>query len=96
MEERRPLGKEMADHAQFAVDTNVKVFFCDPHSPWQRRSNENTSGLLRQSFPKGADLNAFTQTELTAVANELNSRPRQSLAWMKPSEVLGRVVASTA
>jgi transposase, IS30 family len=89
-------GKEMAEHAQFSVDTNVKVFFCDPHSPWQRGSNENTNGLLRQYFPKGADLHAFTQAELAAVANELNSRPRQSLAWMKPSEVFGQVVASTA
>jgi transposase, IS30 family len=88
-------GKEMAEHLQFAIDTNVKVFFCDPHSPWQRGSNENTNGFLRQYFPKGADLNAFTEADLAAVANELNSRPRQSLAWMKPSEIFGRAVAST-
>lgn len=89
-------GKEMAEHVTFSVDTNVKVFFCDPHSPWQRGSNENTNGLLRQYFPKGADLTAVTRADLTSVAHELNSRPRQSLAWMKPSEVFARTVASIA
>ncbi len=89
-------GKEMAEHVTFSVDTNVKVFFCDPHSPWQRGSNENTNGLLRQYFPKGADLTAITRAELTSVARELNSRPRHSLAWMKPSEVFERTVASIA
>jgi IS30 family transposase len=88
-------GKEMAEHVQCAVDTNVKVFFCDPHSPWQRGSNENTNGLLRQYFPKGADLSAFTRANLATVARELNSRPRHTLGWMKPSEVFGRTVAST-
>jgi transposase, IS30 family len=89
-------GKEMAKHVTFSVDTNVKVFFCDPHSPWQRGSNENTNGLLRQYFPKGADLTAITRAQLASVARELNCRPRQSLAWMKPSEVFGSTVASIA
>jgi IS30 family transposase len=89
-------GKEMAGHVQFAIDTNVKVFFCDPHSPWQRGSSENTNGLLRQYFPKGTDLNVFSRADLAAVSRELNDRPRQSLEWMKPSEVFGRAVASTA
>ena len=89
-------GKEMAGHVQFTIDTNVKVFFCDPHSPWQRGTNENTNGLLRQYFPKGTDLTTVTQANLTTVARELNSRPRQTLDWMKPSEVLARTVASTA
>ena len=89
-------GKEMAEHVQFAIDTNWDVFFCDPHSPWQRGSNENTNGLLRQYFPRGIDLNTFTHADLVAVADEMNGRPRQSLGWMKASEVLGRAVASTA
>jgi IS30 family transposase len=74
----------------------VNVFFCDPHSPWQRGSNENTNGLLRQYFPKGTDLDAFSRADLEAVAGELNGRPRQRLGWMKHSEVFGRTVASTA
>ena len=89
-------GKEMAGHVQFAIDTNVNVFFCDPHSPWQRGSNENTNGLLRQYFPKGTDLDTFSRADLEAVAGELNGRPRQRLGWMKPSEVFGHAVASTA
>jgi IS30 family transposase len=89
-------GKEMAGHVQFAIDTNVKVFFCDPHSPWQRGSNENTNGLVRQYFPKGTDLSLFSRADLAAVSRELNNRPRQSLGWMKPSEVFGQAVASTA
>ena len=89
-------GKEMADHAQFTIDTNIAVFFCDPHSPWQRGSNENSNGLLRQYFPKNADLSAFTRAELNAVARQLNNRPRQTLGWMKPSEIFSRSVASTS
>jgi transposase, IS30 family len=87
-------GKEMAEHVQFTTDTNVTVYFCDPHSPWQRGSNENTNGLLRQYFPSKADLSLHSAAHLNAVARELNNRPRQTLNWMKPSEVFGRTVAS--
>ena len=81
-------GKEMADHARFSVDTGVTVYFCDPRSPWQRGTNENTNGLLRQYFPRRTDLQIHTQAELDAVAAELNSRPRQTLGWMTPSQAL--------
>ena len=87
-------GKEMADHVRFSTDTNMDVYFCDPHSPWQRGSNENTNGLLRQYFPSKADLSLHSAAHLNAVARELNNRPRQTLNWMKPSEVFGRTVAS--
>ena len=85
-------GKEMAEHHRFSVDTGVQVYFCDPHSPWQRGSNENTNGLLRQYFPKHVDLAAYDQAQLDVVAAELNGRPRQTLGWMKPSEVLAEVL----
>jgi IS30 family transposase len=85
-------GKELAQHAQFTVDTGVKVFFCDPHSPWQRGSNENTNGLLRQYFPKSTDLNQFDEAHLDKVALELNGRPRETLAWLKPSEKLNELL----
>jgi IS30 family transposase len=87
-------GKEMADHVRFTTDTNMQVYFCDPHSPWQRGSNENTNGLLRQYFPSKADLSLHSAAHLNAVARELNNRPRQTLNWMKPSEVFCRSVAS--
>ena len=88
-------GKEMAEHVRFTVDTNIDVF-CDPHSPWQRGGNENTNGLLRQYLPKNADLSIYTRADLAAIARQLNSRPRQTLGWMKPCEVFGRAVASTS
>jgi transposase, IS30 family len=87
-------GKEMAAHVRFSTDTHMQVYFCDPHSPWQRGSNENTNGLLRQYFPSKADLSLHSAAQLNAVARELNNRPRQTLNWMKPSEVFGRAVAS--
>ncbi len=81
-------GKEMAEHARFSVDSGVTVYFCDPRSPWQRGSNENTNGLLRQYFPKRTSLAPFNQADLDRVADEFNGRPRQTLQWMTPSEAL--------
>ena len=81
-------GKEMADHAKFTIDTGVTVYFCDPRSPWQRGSNENTNGLLRQYFPKGKSMAGYTQDQLDAVADQLNGRPRQTLGWKTPSQAL--------
>jgi IS30 family transposase len=89
-------GKEMAAHARFSVATGVPVYFCDPRSPWQRGSNENTNGLLRQYFPKRSDLKIHTQADLDAVADELNGRPRQTLHWKSPSQALDEAVAMTA
>jgi IS30 family transposase len=88
-------GREMAQHLRFSVDTGVAVYFCDPHSPWQRGSNENTNGLLRQYFPKGTALSRIPQERLDFVATQLNDRPRQTLDWMKPSEKLAELVAMT-
>ena len=77
-------GKEMAEHARFTVDTGVQVSFCDPRSPWQRGSNENTNGLLRQYLPKSSDLGQLDQADLDAIAAELNGRPRQTLGFKTP------------
>jgi IS30 family transposase len=89
-------GIEMAEHVRFSIDSDIDVYFCDPRSPWQRGSNENTNGLLRQYFPKGTDLSVHSQAALNRVARELNGRPRQTLGWMKPCEVFGRSVALSA
>ena len=88
-------GKEMNEHARFSVDTGVQVYFCDPKSPWQRGSNENTNGLLRQYFPKGTELGEHTQAHLNAVARELNGRPRRTLGGLTPSQAFAAAVAST-
>jgi IS30 family transposase len=88
-------GTELAAHKDFTVATDVKVYFCDPHSPWQRGSNENTNGLLRQYFPKGSDLSVFSQRQLDDVAHRLNTRPRMTLGWDNPAVTLDRAVAST-
>jgi IS30 family transposase len=81
-------GKELAQHAQLKIDTGLAVFFADPHSPWQRATNEKTNGLLRQYFPKGTDLSRWSAGEIDAVATALNSRPRKILGWKTPAEAL--------
>jgi len=88
-------GSEMAAHKQFTVASDVQVYFCDPRSPWQRGSNENTNGLLRQYFPKGDDLSMYSQAYLNKVAAQLNGRPRETLGWKNPSEAISALVAST-
>jgi len=89
-------GSELTLHRQVAVAADCQVYFCDPHSPWQRGSNENTNGLLRQYFPKGTDLSACSSRRLQEVAGELNGRPRKTLGWKTPAEALAELLDSQA
>jgi len=89
-------GAELAQHAQLRIDTGLEVYFCDPRSPWQRGTNENTNGLLRQYFPKGTDISRYTARELDAVAITLNSRPRKTLGWRTPAEALNEILRRQA
>ena len=88
-------GKEMADHKRFTLATDVQVYFCDPRSPWQRGSNENTNGLLRQYLPKGIDISSYSQAKLNAIARQLNERPRKTLGYRTPAEMFIHTVALT-
>ena len=88
-------GKEMADRKRFTLATDIKVFFCDPQNPWQRGTNENTNGLLRQYLPKGIDLSGYSQAKLNAIARRLNERPRKTLDFETPAQRFHQTVAST-
>jgi len=87
-------GKELSNHVRFTIESGVKVFFADPRSPWQRGTNENTNGHLRQYLPKGTDLSRWSAQDIKAVANKLNSRPRKMLGWVTPAEVLNKCLQS--
>ena len=87
-------GSEMAEHVKLRSDVGLAIYFCDPQSPWQRGTNENTNGLLRQYFPKGTDISAHSAADLAAVALALNSRPRKTLGWRTPAEALNDLIRS--
>ena len=89
-------GSELARHLEFTIATGVRVYFCDPHSPWQRGSNENTNGLLRQYMPKSTDLSKYSRADLKRIQDSLNDRPRKTLGFLKPVEKLSELVALTA
>ncbi len=88
-------GAEMSNHADFTISTDIPIYFCDPHAPWQRGSNENFNGLLRQYLPKGSDLSLTSGTELHTIQDSLNSRPRKTVEYMTPSEKFAALVAAT-
>jgi IS30 family transposase len=88
-------GKEMVAHKRFTTATDIKVYFCDPQNPWQRGTNENTNGLLRQYLPKGVDISSYSQAQLNAVARKLNERPRKTLNFTAPADKFHQTIAST-
>lgn len=89
-------GAEMAQHAQLRIDAGLQIYFCDPHSPWPRATNENTNGLLRQYFPKGTDFSLVTRHELDAIAHTLNTRPRKAFHWRTPAEAVNALLQSSS